>query len=433
MKNKLLLSTLLLSASAVSHEQCDSLSSIDSQSQCYRDHYSSEYNVTAYWASWSGVTPPDFIYSGNLLSFSTLDSSIPPYSFSNDEFLDEGSWNHGYWDGWNNKYHQDGGLSILSVGGGSDENIAKVMYKGSYQDRIDLYDAIIEKVIQNNLDGVDLDIEYWWAYSNQDKAKFSSNLSEMVIYLRDNFDVRGKPELKISASLVWTAHSWMGEFFGNNQAMEDIDDIFIMTYTDFTVGFYTNAHLIDTYISSYTNAGAPLSKLKFGVSPMINNKQPQNIASVDDIAWFANYVKRKGMKGVFYWALGAKTEYQDSSDSEYLSVLAREFDFIDEIPDSVWGLSITNESPSVGVQIKIDSFVSDYLPPNSDHDYSESSFVSTRDISGRADLSVDVYYWGLSTTCLATDGSVFTFDFIQDTQLQVLNVNTSTGTATCSL
>lgn len=301
-------------------EVCKFYSSIEEQSSCYRENKTDK-NVFSYWAGWTSSTPPNFNYSGNILTFSVLEQTNPPYSFSHDEFLNNSAFNYANWKNWSNQF----GTSILSFGGGGDSNIAKVLYLGDNLQLEELASAMISKILANDLSGIDLDVEMWWDYSYEQKQIFSQRLGKLILLLRDGFNAAGKPTITISAAVGHDSHSWMAPFFTNSKVMEAIDHIFVMSYVDLDTDFYINKNKIDQLLMGFENANAPMNKLFLGVSPTPNQYSPHIIESVANIELFAQHLNSKGMPGAFFWALGTETSHQKDSSADYIKALINGF------------------------------------------------------------------------------------------------------------
>ncbi len=293
--------------------------------------------VYSYWAGWTNSTIPDFKFDGLFPSFALMKKDnygnfYTDYSASNNFQKPSDKKPYTTWNNWLKKYWKTGSRTYVSYGGDTNRTFRGDVIHGDIKSLGDMAGEIKANIKLYSFDGVDLDIENWWSFNKEDNEKFSTNLTILVKQLRVSLDsdpdTMGK-EIMLAVGIdaagptaVTTNISGytgsMRSFFTDEEAMDAIAHINIMSYNTSVTNFYGRLDLADSILESFNHAGVPKNKLVFGVQPKEASGKP--LTSMTIITDLAHHLKNSDYGGMFLWGIGADG-LSDSLAAQYLQTM----------------------------------------------------------------------------------------------------------------
>ncbi len=246
-------------------------------------------------------------------SFATLNGTVGG-SYSLD-YSASGNWqiasNSTSYTLWNNfaRAHTNTKI-LLTFGGGSNDFARDFLVKGSASDFQNVANLIANDVKKYYLQGVDLNIEGWWSYTNAQNVTFAKNLITFVANLRTllpGYVIMVSQGINAVGPIGNISSSYDGSFlpFLNDPTVaQNVDFINIEAYQTGYNNFYDLA-LVDTTLVKWGRTNFPKSKILFGYQSQDNDNA--GFYSSTEIQNLAAKVASYGFGGMSYWGRGYGT------------------------------------------------------------------------------------------------------------------------------
>lgn len=289
--------------------------------------------VYSYWAGWSNNAIPNVHFNGLFLAFAIMkkdanNNYYTDYSVSGNFQKPDNNGPYVTWNTWLHTFYNSGARSFVAYGGGTNNDFRGYVINANEEQLSKMAGEIKANVKLYYFDGVDLDIENWWSFNSADNEKFARNLATMVKYLRKSLDsdtaTNGK---KITITVAFTAAgsipdmknfdgSYTGTmlpFFKDNEAMNGVTSINIMSYGTCITDFYTRHDLIANILTVFNQAGIPKEKIIFGVQPY-ECGLGHPLTPVNVVMSLGQFIRSNNYGGLFMWGIG--TDGIDASNAE---------------------------------------------------------------------------------------------------------------------
>lgn len=209
--------------------------------------------------------------------------------------------------------HSKGGIVKLSFGGAT-FSMSRVIT--SYSSADNFVSNVVEVVSQDNLDGVDFDVED------------GSTSSDLQVYMLTKLRSALPSNKSISYTMPATAQNNYPYKDVLQQAGKYLTAVNVMCYDVYWSGYNPL-----TDFQQIAALGVPMNKIVWGVMPGCHDA-PNEYTSVDDAKSIAQQVKDHGMAGAMMWDINRDTNHRSTSgcinetgqpDGTYTNIFASAF------------------------------------------------------------------------------------------------------------